>query len=222
MSYTFAIGDIHGCLEPLKNLLAIIERSRPDGGKVVFLGDYVDRGQNSKGVVDLIISGPIKRGWAWVALKGNHEDMMVGAIDGTYEAQWWIGNGGAQTITSYGGHPDAAHVEWMRSLPLKHEDDHRIYVHADIDETVPLQEQTEKTMLWNRKPPHYSGEYWGKHLVHGHTPSMQNPVTVGNRTNVDSAAVFGGKLSCAVFDDGVPGGPIEIISVRSKASEEVA
>lgn len=215
MSRTYAIGDVHGCVNALKNLLSIIERTTPDGGTVVFLGDYVDRGPDSKGVVDLVMGGPKKNGWVWVALKGNHEDMMVGAIDGEYDRSWWFSNGGGATMLSYDGKPTPAHIEWLRGLALKHEDEHRIYVHADIDETVPLDEQTEKTMLWSRKPPHYSGQYWGKHLVHGHTPSVSNPTTVGNRTNVDSAAVFGGTLSCVVFDDDIPGAPIDIISVRT-------
>lgn len=216
MSYTYAIGDIHGCIGPLKKLLEKIEQNTPDGGTVVFLGDYVDRGPDSKAVVDLIMAGPQKKGWKWIALMGNHEDMMVGAVLGHYDPEWWIGNGGDATIASYGERLDGKHIEWMLNLPQLHEDEHRIYVHAGVDETVPLAEQTEKELLWSRKPPHYSGEYWGKHLVHGHTPASQNPITVGNRTNVDSAAVFGGKLSCVVFADDMPGEPIDIMSVRSE------
>lgn len=211
---TFAIGDIHGCIEPMRRLLTRIE-AYSSGGTVVFLGDYVDRGPDSKGVIDLVMDGPKNDGWVWVALKGNHEDMMVGAIDGQYEMDWWVGNGGAQTILSYEGKPIPEHVEWLRDLPLKHADQHRIYAHAGLDETVPFSEQTEQTLLWSRKPPHYSGEYWGKHLVHGHTPSDRNPQTIGNRTNVDSACIFGGKLSCAVFDDDVAGGPIDFIEVSA-------
>lgn len=106
------------------------------------------------------------------------------------------------------------HLEWAAQLPLKYTDEHRIYVHAGMDDSTPYDEQTEEEMLWSRKPPHFSGEYWGKHLVHGHTPSAANPQTTGNRTNIDSACVFGGKLSCAVFDDDIPGCPIEFIEVR--------
>ncbi|MDW9528091.1 metallophosphoesterase family protein [Sinorhizobium meliloti] len=212
MNLTFAIGDVHGCLDMLKRLINRIEMSRPDG-TVIFLGDYVDRGPDSAGVVQFIMDGPQKDGWKWIALKGNHEDMMVSCIAGANPIEWWIGNGGAQTIVSYGGEVISDHLKWCNDLPLFHTDDHRIYVHAGVDETVPLEEQTEKALLWSRKPPHYSGEYWGKHLCHGHTPSLENPVTVGNRTNVDSGAVFGGKLTCAVFDDGIPGGPIEFMSV---------
>lgn len=137
--------------------------------------------------------------------------MMVGALAGEYEWSWWIGNGGAETMRSYGSDVPPQHIDWMRSLPMMHEDDNRIFVHAGLDETVPLSDQTEQTLLWSRKPPHYSGTYWGKHLCHGHTPDLKNPVTVTNRTNVDSGAVFGGKLSCAVFHDETPGGPLEFI-----------
>lgn len=213
MSYTFAIGDIHGCIDPMRRLLSRIQ-AYAKGGTVVFLGDYVDRGPDSKSVVDLLMAGTREPGWNWITLKGNHEDMMAGAFDGRYERSWWLGNGGVQTMVSYGGWIAAEPIEWMRHLPLKHEDEHRIYAHAGLDETVPLSEQTEHTLLWSRKPPHYSGSYWGKHLVHGHTPSNSNPMTIGNRTNVDSACVFGGKLSCAVFDDATAGGPIDFIEVQ--------
>ena len=210
--YTFAIGDIHGCFEQLKKLVGKIEASRPTG-KIVFLGDYVDRGPDSEAVISFIMAGPQKQGWEWVALKGNHEDMMVTCVRGENPLEWWIGNGGAETCVSYGGGVKNEHIVWADALPLFHADDHRIFVHAGMDDSRPLDEQTEKEMLWSRKPPHYSGEYWGKHLVHGHTPALENPVTVGNRTNVDSGAVFGGKLSCAVFHDATPGGPLEFIRV---------
>lgn len=219
MSYTFAIGDIHGCLKPLKNLLSIIEGSQPNGGTIVFLGDYVDRGPDSKGVIDLIMAGPQKKGWMWISLKGNHEDMMEGALTGRDEPDMWVVNGGANTMDSYGGKPDKAHVDWIAALPLKHQDEHRVYAHADMDGTTPFDEQREAVLLWSRKAPHFSGDYWGKHLVHGHTPGHDHPKTIGNRTNVDSAAVFGGSLSCAVFADDTPGPPIDFISVRARTSE---
>jgi serine/threonine protein phosphatase 1 len=215
MSYTFAIGDVHGCLEPLLRLIGRIEVSRPEGGTIVFLGDYVDRGPDSKGVIDLIMAGPQRAGWKWVALKGNHEDMMVGALTGEDQPDMWLLNGGTATMDSYEGKPVRAHVDWAKSLPLKHRDEHRFYVHADMLEDVPYEEQSENVLLWSRKPKDYSGEYGGKHLVHGHTP-INEPTTIGNRTNVDSACVFGGKLSCAVFHDETPGPPIEFMSVPAR------
>lgn len=215
MSYTFAIGDIHGCLEPLLRLVGRIELSRPEGGTIVFLGDYVDRGPDSRGVIEFIMAGPQKKGWKWIAIKGNHEDMMVSCVRGENPLEWWIGNGGAETIASYNGGVKNDHLVWADKLPLKHTDEHRIYVHAGMDETTSYDEQTEDEMLWSRKPRHYSGEYWGKHLVHGHTP-VQEPETYGNRTNVDSACVFGNGLSCAVFHDETPGPPLEFMSVPAR------
>jgi len=207
MSRTYAIGDIHGCLDKLVAMLERIEAWQ-SGGKVVFLGDYVDRGPDSAGVINLLMAGPQKPGWEWVILKGNHEDMMASCLRGDNPLEWWVGNGGMQTLASYGGEVPEEHLRWCETLPLKHVDEHRIFVHAGVDEAVPLDEQTEQELLWSRKPPHYSGEYWGRHLVHGHTPSEQNPSIVGNRTNLDSAAVFGGKLSCAIFIDEEPGSPM--------------
>lgn len=220
MTYTFAIGDIHGCLARLEAMLGKIERSRPTGGTVVFLGDYVDRGPNSRGVIGLVMGGPRNDKWKWVALKGNHEAMMVSCIRGEDPISWWLGNGGHETMSSYEFAPDPAdrripeeHLNWAAALPEKHEDRYRIFVHAGVDETIPLEDQSSQDLLWKRFPPHWSGTYWGKHLVHGHTPDPENPMTIGNRTNVDSACVFGGKLSCAVFADDQPGGPLEFISV---------
>lgn len=216
MSYTFAIGDVHGCLDMLVALVRKIEASRPSG-KIVFLGDYVDRGPNSRGVLDFIISGPQRLGWEWIALKGNHEDMMVGAYSGKSEASWWIGNGGAETLVSFGAVVPTKTLQWCERLPMIHIDEHRIFVHAGVDEGRPIDDQMERDLLWSRKPPHYSGDYWGKHLCHGHTPATSNPTTIGNRTNIDSGAVFGGKLTCAVFADDMPGAPVEFIQVRSAA-----
>ncbi|MEZ2131365.1 MULTISPECIES: metallophosphoesterase family protein [unclassified Sinorhizobium] len=211
MSFTFAIGDVHGCLDPLRRILAVIEAHAPSG-RIVFLGDYVDRGPDSRGVIELLMAGP-GPDWEWIALKGNHEDMMAGAHNGRAEPGWWLGNGGFETMRSYGGPVPEAHLEWMDALPLIYVDDHRIFAHAGVNESFPLDRQTEHDLLWIRRPQLYSGSYWGRHLCHGHTPELDNPFTVGNRTNIDSGCAFGGTLSCAVFDDQKPGGPIEFLQV---------
>lgn len=213
MRYTFAIGDIHGCADRLYAMIDKIEMARPDGGTVVFLGDYVDRGPNSRGVIGRIMAGPKSEKWKWIALKGNHEDMMVSCIRGIDPITWWLGNGGTETVMSYDGRVSDGHLKWADSLSEKHEDKHRLYVHAGVDETTPWNEQESRDLLWKRFPPDWSGNYWGKHLVHGHTPSKLHPITIGNRTNLDSACVFGGTLSCAVFADDEPGAPLEFISV---------
>jgi len=208
MSFTFAIGDIHGCLAPLRTLLAMIE-TRWVSGTVVFLGDYIDRGPDSCGVIELLKAGPEKPGWQWITLKGNHEDMMVGAYAGRSERDWWLDNGGLETELSYDGRVPAEDLLWADRLPLIHVDVHRIFVHAGVVPEFPLDRQSPRDLLWLRTYP--VSDYWGKHLCHGHTPSRTNPQTIGNRTNIDSGCVFSGKLTCAVFDDDVAGGPIEFI-----------
>lgn len=213
MHYTFAIGDIHGCIDPLTRMLERIEAYASEG-TVVFLGDYVDRGPDSKAVLDRLIAGTSDP-WRWICLKGNHEDMMVGAYADSDNRSVWISNGGFETALSYGGRVLPEHLQWADDRPLLHVDRHRIFVHAGVVPEFPLKLQTKRDLLWLRFSPGQSGDYWGKHLVHGHTPSDSNPMTTGNRTNLDSACVFGGRLSCAVFDDDVPGGPIDFIEVSA-------
>ncbi|AUX80091.1 MULTISPECIES: metallophosphoesterase family protein [Sinorhizobium] len=207
---TFAVGDIHGCLDELETLLSAIESAAPEG-RVIFLGDLVDRGPESRGVVERIMAGPTQAGWQWLTLKGNHEDMLLSARKGLAEMSSWLMNGGGETLESYGGAIPLSHLVWMAELPSIIVDPYRIFVHAGVDDSIPLEEQGDDILLWMRTDPNYSGHYWGKHVCHGHTPSRGNPRTVGNRTNVDSGAVFGGVLSCAVFDDDVAGGPINFL-----------
>ncbi|MGR9373362.1 metallophosphoesterase family protein [Rhizobium leguminosarum] len=215
MRYTFAIGDIHGCIDPLNRMIDRVEAYASEG-TVVFLGDYVDRGPDSKSVLDRIIAGP-SGPWRWFCLKGNHEDLMVAAYADRDSRDVWIGIGigGLETEMSYGGRVLPQHLQWAADLPFMHIDRYRIFVHAGVDPAFPLEQQSEHDLLWLRFPPGESSDYWGKHLVHGHTPSLSNPVTTGNRTNIDSGCVFGGKLSCAVFDDEIAGGPIDFIEVRA-------
>ncbi|MBY5522036.1 serine/threonine protein phosphatase [Rhizobium leguminosarum] len=213
MRYTFAIGDIHGCIDPLRRMIDRIEAYAPEG-TVVFLGDYIDRGPDSKSVLDRIIAGPSEP-WRWICLKGNHEDMMVAAYADGQSRAVWLGNGGLETEISYSGRVLPQHLQWAADRPLVHVDRHRIFVHAGVDPKFSLDRQSQDDLLWMRFLAGQPGEYWGKHLVHGHTPSRSNPVTTGNRTNIDSGCVFGGKLSCAVFDDEIAGGPIDFIAVRA-------
>jgi serine/threonine protein phosphatase 1 len=217
MSFTFAIGDIHGCHEQLLEMLETVE-SAWSGGKIVFLGDYVDRGPDSKAVVEHLMAGPTKRGWEWVALKGNHEAMMVTAVKFGDHVAGWLENGGVETIDSYDGQIADMAIDWMESLPVILYDQHRIFVHAGVDESRPLERQTERTLLWSRPVKGYAGDYWGRHVCHGHTPAAENPITVGNRTNIDSGCVFGGSLTAAMFDDDQPGPPIRFINIANRSA----
>lgn len=216
MGFTFAVGDIHGCHEQLRQLLETIETLWSEG-TVVFLGDYVDRGPDSKGAVERIMAGPTKPGWAWIALKGNHEKMMVTAVRRGMHVSGWLENGGMQTLDSYDGNVPETVLDWMDRLPCLHIDRHRIFVHAGVDETEPLDRQSEQTLLWSRPLEGHAGDYWGHHLCHGHTPAAENPMTSGNRTNIDSGCVFGGSLTAAVFDDDKPGPPIRFINIANRS-----
>lgn len=213
---TFAVGDIHGCLDQLRALLDEIEDYAPTG-RVIFLGDLIDRGPDSRAVIELIMGGPTKPGWTWQTLKGNHEEMLWGASSGESDVDWWLVNGGRETLISYDGTVPGRHLKWIKELPTILVERFRIFVHAGVDDTRPLEQQDDGVFLWIRPPEDYSGEYWGRHLCHGHTPSTANPRTVGNRTNVDSGAVFSGILSCAIFDDDQPGGPIDFLTASNAA-----
>lgn len=197
MGKTYVMTDIHGRLEPLKALLAKI----PEGAKIVFLGDYVDRGSQSREVVALLRSLPNT-----VCLRGNHEDMVC-----DLDPSGWLDNGGIATIMSY-QHPltgetdtDAfdSDVEWFRSLPTTHRDARRVYVHAGVDSMYDLDDQVESMTQWYRYPAGADIGYRGLTVVHGHTPG----VYIGyNRICLDAGMK---NMCCGVFDD--DGGMAELL-----------
>lgn len=209
--FTYAVGDIHGRLDLLTSAIAAIEADAPHG-TVVFLGDYIDRGSDSCGVIERLINGP-RAGWRWICLKGNHEAMMTEAYSGDGVGSW-LANGGEETLASYGGTIPEFHVAWCAALPLLHRDNYRVYVHAAIDPSLPLFEkaQREAVLLWKRYKPH-EDVHADLHVVHGHTPIKNGPVKLSGRTNLDVGAVFNDRLAIGVFDDSVPGGPTRILSV---------
>jgi serine/threonine protein phosphatase 1 len=207
MSLIYAVGDIHGSLDKLQQLIGRCDAHAAGRSmSFVFLGDYIDRGPQSSGVIDYLLKLQSRRGDAVVALQGNHEAMALGAIDGTGTAGLWFVQGGLATLASYGvASPrelPRAHVDWMRALPLSHDDGRRFFVHAGVDPQAPLAAQSANTMLWIREPfLSHDGDY-GRLVVHGHTPLPSGlPDLRGNRLNLDTAAVFGGPLTAAVFDD---------------------
>jgi serine/threonine protein phosphatase 1 len=214
LSKTIVIPDIHGCLTLLDKALAWVSSRRPD--KVVFLGDYIDRGLCSAQVVARIRAG-IADGKPWVALKGNHEDFMASSVcDADESMRWsWMLNGGRETVESYHGDEAAikSDAEWMKSLPVYHEGPQHIFVHAFAPEQHDLADAPQGSMLWTRYPQGTDIGYRGRHVVHGHTPQRNGPELLVNRTNLDCGAVFYGILAAAEFDDATPGGPshVEII-----------
>ena len=220
---TYAIADLHGSFDLLERALSTIERHGASARRrtVVFLGDYIDRGPQSRQIIERLTAGP-PSGWKWICLRGNHEGIMLQTLANELKLDWWLDNGGAQTLTSYGnpkGPYDPSvvpieHQNWIRARPLFYADKHRIYVHAGVDPDLPLEEQTEDTLTWMRYPTRNVDIGWrDKHVVHGHDPFEDGPVILAHRTNLDTLAWFTGRLVAGVFNDDLPGGPIDLIEV---------
>jgi serine/threonine protein phosphatase 1 len=205
-TFTYAVGDIHGSYTKLANLLKhCAAHCGPNMSRFVFIGDYVDRGRRSRDVVDLLIKLQSDSPDRLVCLRGNHEEMLISASKHQNELLW-LQNGGQETLDSYGvEHADAIpaeHLTWFKNLPLAISDGKRFYVHAGIRPGVPLQEQEKQVMLWIREPFLSDRRDHGQYIVHGHTPVATGTVEhLPNRLNLDTAAVFGGALTAAVFDE---------------------
>jgi serine/threonine protein phosphatase 1 len=175
----------------------------------VFLGDYIDRGPDSRGVLDFLIDLQSRRPDAVTCLCGNHEDMALNAIgDPSQIPQWVIFNGGDKALRSFGvtrpSDVPARYIDWMRSLKTHIDDGVRFFVHAGIDPDRPLDQQSRHDMLWMREPFLSDLRDFGRFIVHGHTPLRSGrPDLRLNRVNVDTAAVLGGPLTAAVFHDNI-------------------
>jgi serine/threonine protein phosphatase 1 len=205
---TFAVGDIHGCLDKLERLVRACDiYAEGDATRFVFLGDYIDRGPDSRGVIEYLIDLQRRQSADVVCLCGNHEDLALAAIDDPDEIdQWVVANGGDKTLRSYGvtAPPElpASHVEWMRALPTHHDDGRRFFVHAGVDPSRPLDRQNRHDLLWMREPFLSDPRDYGRFIVHGHTPQRSGRTDLReNRVNIDTAAVAGGPLTAAIFDE---------------------
>ncbi len=221
----YAIGDIHGRLDLLRQLRAqIVDDARRSAwtnpadardNVVVYLGDYVDRGPDSCGVLDLLIDEPLP-GFRSVHLKGNHEEMLLACLrDPDRAASQWLYNGGEQAVESYGvaprGSPRAVrdafaqclpprHLAFLEGLPLHHSEGDYLFVHAGIRPGVPLERQTPEDLLWIRTLFLASPADHGMVVVHGHTP-VAEPEIRPNRIGIDTWAFASGRLSCLVLWD---------------------
>lgn len=222
----YAVGDIHGFSDSLEAALALIEA---DGGKdapVVFLGDYVDRGPDSKATLQRLIDGQAE-GRDWTCILGNHDRMFARFMaDATQHDSRiashkpWINPslGGAQTLLSYGildsasrGTDDIfdeardlvpqSHLDFIAGLPLWHETKDNLFVHAGIRPGIPLEDQAEDDLIWIREPFLDDPRDYGKLIVHGHT-ARNYPESYPNRINLDGGAGFGNPLIPAVYEGG--------------------
>ena len=202
-----AIGDTHGCLDQLTRLLDDCRRfAKGQQTTFIFLGDYIDRGPDSRGVIQTIIDMQAVDPDRVIALAGNHEDLLLASLTSHDAIGRWLANSGGATLRSYGVTSPkdlpADHLAWIRNLPTHHDDGQRFFVHAGIRPGVPLDQQTREDMLWIREPFLSADVDHGRLIVHGHTPQRDGkPDIHPNRVNLDTGAVFGRKLTAAVFSD---------------------
>jgi serine/threonine protein phosphatase 1 len=215
----YAIGDTHGCAERLAALhkritghLAEFPAAHP---LLVHLGDYVDRGPDSAGIVRLLLRGV--PGLPAVNLAGNHERMMLSALDTATPTalDHWLHNGGVAALRSWDVPMPTPqdgrlaeliptdHRRFLSELALTHRAGGYLFVHAGIRPGVKLAAQAVHDLLWIREPfLSWSGEWAGERglvVVHGHTP-VQSPVVRPNRIGIDTGAVLGGPLTCLVLE----------------------
>jgi serine/threonine protein phosphatase 1 len=219
----YAVGDIHGRADLLAALLARIDSDlnvRPIGNSAqVFLGDYIDRGPNSRQVLDLLIER--QRQHNVLCLKGNHEVYAVQALSEPSVLPEWLKMGGIATLVSYGvkrpardDDPQAqreASAAFRRALPDSHlhfllhlapsfSHGDYFFAHAGVRPEVPLQQQHERDLLWIRDDFLLHEEDFGKVVVHGHTPAPE-PDIRPNRINIDTGAYATGRLTCLVLEN---------------------
>lgn len=220
----YAIGDVHGRADLLHRMhdaiqadaARVVARRRV----VVYLGDYVDRGPDSAGVVDLLLDAPLP-GFAAIPLKGNHEDFLLRFHDEGALGPCWMINGAAATLLSYsvdatewsaGGEADFAairdafrralprrHLAFYRGLRLHHREGDYLFVHAGVRPGVPLERQREADLLWIRHEFLDSAAPLPWIVVHGHTISAAPEIRT-HRIGIDTGAYRSGRLTCLVLE----------------------
>lgn len=203
MGKIFAIGDIHGCISKLDTMMAQLNIDA-ENDTLVFIGDYIDRGSDPKGVVDSILDIR-KRIKNVVCLLGNHEQMFLNYYLEHKDEDLFMHNGGMSTMISYGFTPSGRekftipndHMEFFVTLLLSYETDDYIFVHAGLRPGIPIQRQNFEDLLWIRYDFINSPYDFNKIVIFGHTPlSFTMPLIDKNKIGLDTGAVYGGKLTC--------------------------
>ncbi|MBN2444084.1 MAG: serine/threonine protein phosphatase [Spirochaetales bacterium] len=193
---TYIIGDIHGCLGMLRRLIKKIDWQQ-DCDALIFLGDYIDRGEDSKGVIDFLIELSRKSDHVRF-LMGNHEGLFLDYLENG-ETEAFLFNGGLSTLNSYRhlhktGIP-SDHISFLKSLEIMVELDDYYIVHAGLRPGVGMGEQSLDDILWIRDKFIFSEHCFGKKVIFGHTP-FKNPLVMDNKIGLDTGAVFGNRLTC--------------------------
>ena len=220
----YAFGDVHGRRDLLdklwRSILQDLGDDLPREALVVGLGDYVDRGRDSRGVLESLagLNAPLRV----VALRGNHEDVMLRFLDRPMEfGPLWLELGAAETFASYGIRVESlrptesrlrelraqlfsampvSHKRFLSALPLWHTEGDYVFVHAGIRPGIPLEQQREADLLWIRDGFADRDPRFSKVVVHGHTP-VEKPEVLRFRINLDTGAYATGRLTCIVLQD---------------------
>lgn len=213
----YAVGDIHGRLDLLTALQAAIDEDMaahpgPDCIEV-YLGDYVDRGPQSAGVLEALLQRRKDR--KAICISGNHEAVMLDSLMSQESFSRWLRMGGLETVFSYvrpAAGADEARLwnEWRGAVPAEHISFLRqltsyfvcgdyAFVHAGLRPGVPLEEQSREDLMWIRREFLDHPDWFGHCIVHGHTP-MKDPEVLGNRINIDTGAYATGHLTCLVLE----------------------
>jgi len=214
------IGDIHGRLDLLDRMIAAINRdAKEHGGKslTVTIGDYIDRGPKSRGVLDRLLANPFPGNY--VALKGNHDALLQAFLADPKIGEHWQHLGGLETLHSFGigfsslkggrNFEQAAEklraaltpeqTKFLASLKMSLSVGRYFICHAGVRPGVPLERQSDEDLLWIRDEFLDSDIDFGKIVVHGHTPTVE-PQVRPNRINIDTGAFATGRLTCVVLE----------------------
>lgn len=211
---SYVVGDIHGCPEELSRLVEALPLKPAD--RVVFLGDYIDRGPDSKGVVSYLMEWRERAPQELIFLKGNHEDMFLSylGLAGNY-GEMFLFNGGGATLASYGVPRRAetreeilarippSHLEFLQNSRLYYLMEPFLCVHAGIHPAKPLEQQVGEELIWirdefilNRHPLPYT-------VLFGHTPQREVLFHLPYKVGLDTGLVYGNKLSCLEVEEKV-------------------
>jgi serine/threonine protein phosphatase 1 len=220
-SRIYVIGDIHGRLDLLDQVIGKIgldlKRAPCTEAATVTLGDYIDRGPNSRGVIERLMQNPFPT--AFIPLKGNHEELFETFIEDPSIGNQWRRLGGLETLHSYGvpvstlmvgkGFDQAAkllrekvpetHFAFLKSLKTSTSSELFFLCHAGVRPGIPLDRQSTRDLLWIREEFLNSPMDFGKRVIHGHTPTSM-PEVLANRLNIDTGAFMTGRLTCLVLE----------------------
>jgi len=195
----YAIGDVHGCLDSLEKLFNILPLSSED--VLIFLGDYIDRGPDSKGVINFLIS--LSKEYRCIFIRGNHEEMFLNAVLHGKDVELWYYNGAFATVRSYGSIASIPgdHIDFISSTIYYHILGNFLFVHAGVKPGIPLEDQSEFDLTWIRDEFIYSSDPLpGFKIIFGHTP-FEKPLVMKNKIGIDTGCVYGGKLTALKIEN---------------------